>query len=232
MAERKAVVLLSGGLDSAVALGICRADGFIPYALTIDYGQRNRHEIEAARSIAQTMQVAEHIVLSVDLTQWGGSALTSDAPVPTGRSTDAMGADIPITYVPARNTIMLSLAMAWAEVLGTGSVFIGAHTLDYSGYPDCRPEFFRAFETMANLATRTGVEESTRFRVHTPLLDMTKTEIVRQGTDLEVPLALTISCYQPIQGMVACGRCDACLIRRRAFAEAGIADPTEYAEAR
>lgn len=230
MADRNAIVLLSGGLDSAVALAICRADGFTPYALTVDYGQRNRHEIEAARLVAQTMQVARHIVLPVDLTLWGGSALTADGDVPTGRSTDEMGSDIPVTYVPARNTIMLSVAMAWAEVLNTGDVFIGAHTLDYSGYPDCRPEYFRAFEKMANLATRIGTEDSIRFRIRAPLLDMSKTEIVRQGADLDVPMALTSSCYQPVEGLVACGDCDACILRKRAFDEAGIADPTEYAE--
>jgi len=229
MAEHDAVVLLSGGMDSAVALAICQADGFRAHALTVDYGQKNRFEIEAARLIAAAAKVERHIVLCVDLSSWGGSALTNGESVPTGRRVEDMGKDIPITYVPARNTIFLSLAMAWAEVLQTAHVFIGAHTLDYSGYPDCRAEYFRAFETMANLATRSGVEGQTAFRIHTPLVEMTKTEIVRQGTELSVPFALTSSCYQPVGEGYACGECDACILRRRAFAEAGSPDPTQYA---
>ena len=232
MADRNAVVLLSGGLDSAVALGICQADGFSAHALTLDYGQRNRHELEAARLICQSMKVQEHLVLNCDLTQWGGSALTNDEEVPIGRNVKEMGRDIPRTYVPARNTIMLSLAMAWAETLDTGHVFLGAHTLDYSGYPDCRPEYFRAFEDMANLATRAGVEKATRFRIHAPLVEMSKTEIIRQGADLKVPMALTSSCYQPVHDSFACGMCDACILRRNAFAETGIDDPTRYASER
>lgn len=229
MAEHDAVVLLSGGMDSAVALAICQADGFKAYALTVDYGQRNRYEIDAARLLADAAKVERHIVLNVDLTGWGGSALTNGIDVPTGRRVEDMGHSIPSTYVPARNTIFLSLAMAWAEVLGTSHVFLGAHTLDYSGYPDCRPDYFRAFEGMANLATRAGVEGHAAFRIHTPLVDMTKTEIVRQGAELNVPFAFTSSCYQPVQDGFACGVCDACILRRRAFEEAGVDDPTQYA---
>jgi len=223
-----AVVLLSGGLDSAVALALCRSEGFAAYALTIDYGQRHRQELAAARRVAQVLEAERHIVLSLDLTQWGGSALTDDHPVPAGRDPSVMGADIPITYVPGRNTVFLSLAMAWAETLGTGDVFIGAHTLDYSGYPDCRPEYFRAFEQMADLATKSGVEGLFRFVIHTPLIGMTKTQIVRTGSRLGVPFELTSSCYQPAPGLAACGVCDSCILRQRAFKEAGIEDPIPY----
>ena len=224
-----AVLLLSGGLDSAVVLAFCRAQGFAAYALTIDYGQRHRQELDAARRVAQALGAEKHIVLSVDLTQWGGSALTGTHEVPTGRDPSVMGADIPITYVPGRNTIFLSLAMAWAETLGTGDVFIGAHVLDYSGYPDCRPEYFGAFEQMANLATKAGVERVSRFSIHTPLIGMTKTQIVRTGVRLHVPFELTSSCYQPTPDLRACGVCDSCVLRLRAFNEADIQDPILYA---
>jgi len=223
-----AVVLLSGGLDSAVVLTLCRSEGFVAYALTIDYGQRHRQELDAARRVAQVLHAKKHIVLSLDLTQWGGSALTDTHQIPTGRDPSVMGADIPITYVPGRNTVFLSLAMAWAETLGTGDVFIGAHTLDYSGYPDCQPEYFRAFERMADLATKAGVERISRFSIHTPLIGMAKTEIVRTGARLKVPFELTTSCYQPSDDMAACGRCDSCILRQRAFKEAGIDDPVRY----
>ncbi len=230
--NRPAVVLLSGGLDSAVALAVCRRDGFTPYALTIDYNQRHRVELECARKIAQSMGVARHIVLNVDLTQWGGSALTSDTKVPTNRDAKTMGSDIPSTYVPARNTIFLSLAMGWAETLDSGDIFIGAHSLDYSGYPDCRPEYFDAFARMADLATKIGVEGA-QWKIHTPLLQMTKSDIVKLGTSLNVPFENTVSCYQPTTSgdtVIACGVCDACIIRRRAFVSAGTADPLEYVQ--
>lgn len=225
-----AVVLLSGGLDSAVALAVSRRDGFEPHALTIDYGQRHRVELGCARKIAGVFEVARHIVLSVDLTQWGGSALTSAIDVPSERDSTAMDTDIPITYVPARNTIFLSLAMGWAEVLNTGDIFIGAHSLDYSGYPDCRPGYFAAFAHMAQWATKTGVEGA-HWEIHTPLLHMTKSDIIRLGLSLKVPFEHTISCYQPgtdEEGLIACGVCDACIIRRNAFASLDMIDPIRY----
>ncbi|MBI3871967.1 MAG: 7-cyano-7-deazaguanine synthase QueC, partial [candidate division Zixibacteria bacterium] len=225
---------LSGGLDSAVALAICQSEGYAAHALTIDYGQRHHWEIEAARRVAQAAGVKRHIVLNVDLTAWGGSALTQDLTVPTHRNADAMGQGIPITYVPGRNTIFLSLAMAWAETLETGHLFIGAHALDYSGYPDCRPDYFHAYEQMANLATKSGVEGNAGWQIHTPLIDMTKADIIRRGEALGVPFALTVSCYQPREDKLdfpplACGICDSCIIRRRAFDAAGVDDPIEYA---
>jgi 7-cyano-7-deazaguanine synthase len=231
-ASRPAVVLLSGGLDSAVALALCREQGFAPNALTVDYGQRHRLELAAARQIAAALQIARHVVLNVDLTQWGGSALTGDAAVPENRPLGDMGKDIPTTYVPARNTIFLSLAMGWAETLGTGDIFIGAHSLDYSGYPDCRPEYFAAFTSMAALATKSGIEGKSPWQIHTPLLHLTKTEIVRTGSELSVPFEFTLSCYQPrgstLTDWAACGVCDACLLRRRAFTDLGLIDPIRY----
>lgn len=231
-ASRHAVILLSGGLDSAVALGVCKHDGYLPHALTIDYGQRNEFEQLAAARVAVVMGVNRHVTLKVDLTQWGGSALTSaDMPVPRGRTREDMEHGIPSTYVPARNTIFLSLAMGWAESLGTGHIYIGAHALDYSGYPDCRPEYFDAFTRMAELATKTGVEGTTRWQIHTPLLHKTKSEIIQLGMRLGVPLEHTLSCYQPFLvnlGYAACGVCDACTIRRQAFARSGVKDPTIY----
>ncbi len=226
--KRRGVVLLSGGLDSAVVLALARSEGYAMYALTIDYGQRHRQELTAARRIADTLHAAKHIVVSLDLRQWGGSALTGADTIPINRDPAEMGADIPITYVPGRNTIFLSTAMAWAETLGTGDVFIGAHVLDYSGYPDCRPDYFQAFERMADLATRTGVEGQTRFSIHAPLLKMNKTEIVRTGARLHVPFELTSSCYQPTEDLQACGVCDSCILRLRAFAEVGVHDPISY----
>jgi 7-cyano-7-deazaguanine synthase len=230
-ASRPAVILLSGGLDSAVALAICRSAGFAPHALTIDYGQRHKVELDCARKLAATMGVLRHIVLTVDLTQWGGSALTSELAVPVHRAPETMGEDIPVTYVPARNTIFLSLAMGWAETLDCSDVYIGAHALDYSGYPDCRPEYFAAFAQMAGLATRTGVEGA-RWQIHTPLLHMPKSDIVRLGISLGVPFEHTLSCYQPAvdaTGVIACGVCDACIIRRNAFAAIKATDPLRYA---
>ncbi len=225
-----AVVLLSGGLDSAVALALSIRDGFSPYVLTIDYSQRHRVELDCAKRLAEAMRVGKHLELSVDLTRWGGSSLTAAEPVPVNRDAARMGVDIPSTYVPARNTIFLSLAMAWAETLRSSDIFIGAHSLDYSGYPDCRPEYFAAFAQMANLATKSGVEGN-HWTIHTPLLHMTKSDIVRQGLALGVPFEHTMSCYQPQSKngrWAGCGICDSCIIRRNAFADAGAADPVPY----
>jgi 7-cyano-7-deazaguanine synthase len=220
----KAVVLLSGGLDSATALAIARADGFVTYALTLQYGQRHAVEIEAARHVAAAHGVAQHIVLPIDLRQFGGSALTADVAVPKDRAADEMSQAIPVTYVPARNTIFLSLALAWAEVLCARDLFIGVNVLDYSGYPDCRPEFIAAFERLANLATKAGVEGA-HFRIHAPLLHLTKADIIRRGIALGVDYALTTSCYDPAPGGAACGRCDACILRLQGFTAAGMHDP-------
>ncbi len=226
--NKRAVLLLSGGLDSATVLTMARAEGYDIYAMSFAYGQKHVHEIESAKRIAKEMGVREHRVVTIDLAAFGGSALTSDMAVPKDRSASEMNADIPVTYVPARNTIFLSYALAWAEVLGSSDIFIGVNAVDYSGYPDCRPEFIAAFEHMANLATRTGVE-GVKLTVHTPLINLTKAEIIRQGATLGVDYALTTSCYDPARDGAACGRCDACSLRRKGFAEAGIADPTRYA---
>jgi 7-cyano-7-deazaguanine synthase len=220
----KAVVLLSGGLDSTTTLAIAQREGFACYALTMRYGQRHAVEIEAATRIAKALHVVEHIVLPIDLRQFGGSALTSDVPVPKDRPLDEMSHGVPITYVPARNTIFLSFALAWAEVLGASDLFLGVNALDYSGYPDCRPEYIAAFEKLANLATKAGIE-GRAFKIHTPLIQMTKAEIVRRGLELGVNFALTTSCYDPSPAGNACGRCDACLLRLKGFAEAGVVDP-------
>jgi 7-cyano-7-deazaguanine synthase len=221
-------VLLSGGVDSATALAVARRDGFAVHALTVRYGQRHALEIEAARRVAAQLGARHHLVIDVDLRLFGGSALTADLPVPKDRSPATMGTDIPVTYVPARNTIFLSLALAWAEVLGASDVFLGVNAYDYSGYPDCRPEFIEAFQRMADLATKAGVEKRQRLTIHTPLIRMTKAEIVKAGLALGVDYALTFSCYDPSPAAEACGRCDACILRRRGFAEAGVADPTRY----
>ena len=220
----KAVCLLSGGLDSATCLAVARRDGYETYALSFDYGQRHRVELEAAARVAQALGAARHIVARIGLDAFGGSALTAPIDVPKGRSADEMGHGIPITYVPARNTIFLSFALAWAEVLGTGDIFIGVNALDYSGYPDCRPEFVEAYERMANLATRIGVEGTARVRIHTPLLRLSKAEIVRMGHSLGLPFGLTHSCYDPAPDGRPCGACDACLLRRKGFEEAGVED--------
>jgi 7-cyano-7-deazaguanine synthase len=226
---RPAVVLLSGGLDSATALAVARRDGYRCHALTLSYGQRHAAELRAAAAVAAALGAAEHRVLHLDLRAFGGSALTSDLPVPTDRSAEEMAAGIPVTYVPARNTVFLSLALAWAEVLGAFDLFVGVNAVDYSGYPDCRPEFVRAFEALANLATKAGVEGRGKFRVHAPLIDLSKAEIVRLGVSLGVDYALTHSCYDPAADGAACGRCDSCRLRRDGFAAAGVADPTRYA---
>jgi 7-cyano-7-deazaguanine synthase len=227
MTAPAAVVLLSGGVDSATVAALARADGFEVCALSFRYGQRHAAELAAADRVARALGIERRLVLDVDLRPIGGSALTADLPVPRDRQTDEMGGDIPATYVPARNTIFLSLALAWAEVLGARDIFIGANALDYSGYPDCRPEYLRAFETLANLATRAGVEGN-RFTIHAPLLHLAKAEIVRRGTGLGVDYGLTVSCYDPSADGAACGRCDACLLRRRGFEQSGVPDPTRY----
>jgi 7-cyano-7-deazaguanine synthase len=218
----RAVVLLSGGLDSATAAAIAKADGFELYALTVFYGQRHRCEIESARAVANALGVACHIELPVDLSAFGGSALTDAIEVPKDRPLDA--SDIPSTYVPARNTVFLSLALAWAETLGARDIFIGVNALDYSGYPDCRPEFIEAFERLADLATRAGVEGA-RMKVHAPLIRLSKAEIIWRGLELGVDYGITHSCYDPDASGRPCGHCDSCLLRARGFGEAGVADP-------
>ena len=224
----KAVVLLSGGLDSATAFAVARSRGFEVYALSVDYGQRHRVELERAAAIAKALGAVEHRTVTMDLRAIGGSALTADVEVPKDRSADDMGHGIPATYVPARNTILLGLALGYAETVGAFDIFIGANVLDYSGYPDCRPEFLAAFENLANLATKAGVEGAGRFRIHSPLLKMTKAEIIREGMRLGVDYSLTLSCYDPDAAGRACGRCDSCVLRQKGFAEAGVADPTQY----
>ena len=225
---RPAVVLLSGGIDSTTTLAIARADGFACHALTFRYGQRHSAEIEAARRVASAIGVANHVVVEFDLRVFGGSALTADIDVPKGRDPREMAQGIPVTYVPARNTIFLSFALAWAEVLGSADVFIGVNALDYSGYPDCRPEFIDAYQRMANLATKAGVEGRTKLSIHTPLISLTKAEIVRRGAELGVDYGLTVSCYDASEDGAACGECDSCLLRKKGFAEAGLPDPTRY----
>lgn len=223
MVNKKAVVLVSGGLDSATTLAMARSQGYECYALSFDYGQRHRCELSASDAVAEHLGAAEHRTVKLDLRQFGGSALTDDAiDVP-----DSGGEGIPVTYVPARNTVFLSLALAWAEVLGAWDIFIGVNAVDYSGYPDCRPEFIDAFEKMANLATKAGVEGE-RFTIHVPLIELSKAEIIRQGTVLGVDYAMTISCYNPSDEGVACGRCDSCRLRAEGFASAGLKDPTRY----
>lgn len=226
--SKAAVVLLSGGLDSATVLAKAVADGFAAHALTFDYRQRHRTELDAARAVAAALGAASHVIVPIDLRAFGGSALTADIPVPKGRTAEEMEGGIPVTYVPARNTVFLSFALALAEVRGTGDIFIGVNARDYSGYPDCRPEFIRAYEAMANLATRAAVEGALPVTIHAPLIDMTKAEIIRLGAALGVDYALTRSCYDPDDQGRACGACDSCQLRRKGFAEAGVADPTVY----
>ncbi len=221
----KAVCLLSGGLDSATCLAWARREGFECYALSFDYGQRHRVELEAARKVAHALGVADHRVAKIDLRVFGHSALTDDIDVPKGRNETDMNREIPVTYVPARNTIFLSFALAWAEVLAANDIFIGVNALDYSGYPDCRPEFIEAFERMSNLATKAGVEGRTQIHVRTPLIRLSKADIVRLGGELRVPFALTHSCYDPDAAGRPCGACDSCILRAKGFREAGIADP-------
>lgn len=224
-----AVVLLSGGLDSATVLAIARQRGFTPCAMTFRYGQRHGIEIDAARRVAQRAGVTTQIVVDIDLRAFGGSALTSDLPVPKGRNPADMSTGIPITYVPARNTIFLSFALAWAEVLGATDIFAGMNAVDYSGYPDCRPEYLAAFEQMANLATKAGVEGAMRLKIHTPLIAWSKAEIIRQGLALGVDFSETLSCYDPdISTGEACGECDSCQLRLKGFQDNGVPDPARY----
>ncbi len=222
---RKAVVLLSGGLDSTTTLAIARSEGFAPCAISFRYGQRHVVELESAQRVALRMGVHKHIIVDIDLRQFGGSALTDDIAVPKGRSAEQMAAGIPITYVPARNTSFLSFALGWAETLGAQDIFIGVNALDYSGYPDCRPEFIAAYERMANLATKAGVEGSQRLKIHTPLIELTKAQIIARGLALGVDYSLTSSCYDPGPGGAPCGSCDSCLLRAKGFSELGADDP-------
>ena len=225
--SHKAVVLLSGGLDSATVLALAKAEGLERFALSFRYGQRHSHELAAAQAVAQAIGVSRHLVLDLDFRAMGGSALTADIDVPKGRETAEMETEIPITYVPARNIVFLSIALGWAEVLGASRIDIGVNALDYSGYPDCRPAFIEAFQAMANQGTRAGVE-GRPIRIHAPLMHMTKAEIIRTGTRLGVDYGLTHSCYDPSLEGLACGRCDSCLLRQKGFAEAGVPDPTQY----
>ena len=230
MSSRKAVCLLSGGLDSSTCLGVARREGHECYALTFDYGQRHRIELEAATRVAKFFGVRKMRIVKIDMRAFGASALTSDLEVPKGRSGEEVQAGIPITYVPARNTIFLAFALAWAEVLECSDIFIGVNAIDYSGYPDCRPEFIEAFERMANLATKAGVEGRTAIRIHTPLIQLSKADIVRLGAEVGVDFALTHSCYDPDPAGRPCGSCDSCALRRKGFDEAGVRDPLVYAE--
>ena len=228
MSARRAVVLLSGGLDSATALALARRQGFEVSALSIDYGQRHRVELACAARIAKSLGATAHVVVTLDLRALGGSALTADIAVPKDRPLEEMEHGIPVTYVPARNTILLGLALGYAETVGAFDIFIGANILDYSGYPDCRPEFLQTFEQLANLGTKAAVEGQGQFRIHSPLIRMTKAEIIRTGVSLGVDYALTLSCYDPDGEGRACGRCNSCQLRRKGFAEAGVSDPTMY----
>ncbi len=224
---KKAVVLLSGGLDSATTLALSIRDGYTPYAMSFRYGQRHSCELQAARKVASAFGVTDHKMVSIDLGSFGGSALTTGMNIPKDRIKDEMESGIPVTYVPARNTIFLAYALGWAEVIDAHDIFIGVNAVDYSGYPDCRPEFIEAFQKLANLATREGVE-GRQFTIHAPLIGMTKAEIILTGTKLGVDYSMTHSCYDPTPSGHACGRCDSCIIRRRGFADAGVPDPTVY----
>jgi len=230
--NQPAIILSSGGIDSTTCLAIAKHEQFYPlYSLSFDYGQRHRQELDAARRIAVVYDVAEHRIIEIDLRQFGGSALTDDIAVPKDRDESAMAGNIPITYVPARNTVFLSYALAFAEIREVRDIFIGVNAVDYSGYPDCRPEFISAFEKMANLATRMTTTSGSRpFTIHTPLIQLTKGQIIRRGTELGVDYSLTRSCYDPAADGKACGRCDSCLLRKKGFAEAGVTDPTAYIE--
>jgi 7-cyano-7-deazaguanine synthase len=227
-ARPRAVVLLSGGLDSTTVLAIAKTEGFDAYALSFQYGQRHAFELDAARRVAATVGARDHVVATIDLRMFGGSALTSDIAVPKHRALDTMSTGIPITYVPARNTIFLSFALAWAEVLDAQDIFIGVNALDYSGYPDCRPEYIEAYERMANLAVKVAVEDGWRLKIHTPLIAMTKADIIRKGLELGVDYGQTSSCYDPDSEGLPCGACDSCQLRLKGFNEAGATDPLEY----
>lgn len=225
--QRPAVVLLSGGLDSTTTLAMAKRDGFDVHAISFRYGQRHAHEIAAAQRIARLFGVRKHVVVDIDLRQFGGSALTSEMAVPKHERVEEIGDAIPVTYVPARNTVFLSFALAWAESLSASDIFIGVNALDYSGYPDCRPDFIAAFERLANLATKAGVERGA-IKIHAPLIHLTKAEIIRRGLDLGVDYGLTTSCYDPDESHAACGHCDSCLLRLKGFAENGVRDPAKY----
>jgi 7-cyano-7-deazaguanine synthase len=225
---KKAVALASGGLDSSTAMAMAQRQGFEIHALSFDYGQRHRHELRAAKDITQSLGIRDHVIAKIDLRVFGGSALTSGIAVPKHRDMEGIASGIPVTYVPARNTIFLSFALGWCEVLGAEDIFIGVNAIDYSGYPDCRPEFLEAFERMANLATKAGVEGTAGYRIHAPLLHMSKAQIIRAGMEAGVDFALTHSCYDPSPEGLACGACDSCILRRRGFEQAGVPDPTRY----
>jgi 7-cyano-7-deazaguanine synthase len=227
---KKAIVLSSGGIDSTTAMAMAKDQGFRIFSLSFDYGQRHRCELIAARRIADHLCVEKHLVVSLDLTAIGGSALTADMHVPKGRELAEMAHDIPITYVPGRNTIFLSCGLAWAEVVGASHIVIGVNAVDYSGYPDCRPEFIAAFQAMANLATKTTVQDGRHIHIHTPLIHLTKAQIIQTGVALGIDYGLTHSCYDPSPEGLACGRCDSCILRRNGFQEAGVVDPTRYLE--
>lgn len=224
----KAVVLLSGGLDSSTTLAIATAEGYDCYVLSFRYGQRNNVELKCAKKVANSLNVKQHTIIEIDLRIFGGSALTADIDVPKFMSETEISDAIPITYVPARNTIFLSYALAWSEVLGADAIFIGVNAIDYSGYPDCRPEFINSYQKLANLATQTGVEGTTRLKIHTPLIDKTKAEIIQIGSALGLDYSITLSCYDPDIDGRACGKCDSCHLRRKGFEDAGITDPTQY----
>lgn len=225
---RHAVALASGGVDSSTVLAIAIKQGFCVHALSFDYGQRHRCEVDAARKVARSLGIEDHVIAPVDLRAFGGSALTDDIEVPKNRDIDRISDGIPVTYVPARNTIFLSFALGWCEILHAQDIFIGVNAVDYSGYPDCRPEFLEAYQRLANLATKAGVEGSAHYTIHAPLLHMTKAEIIRTGNEAGVDFALTHSCYDPSPEGLACGACDSCVLRRKGFEEAGISDPTRY----
>lgn len=225
---KRAVVLSSGGLDSTTVMAIVKHAGFELYSLSFEYGQRHSFELEAARKVAETFGVNKHMVINIDLKKIGGSALTDNIEVPKAKTEESMAAEIPVTYVPARNTIFLSYALAWAEVLQSSDIFIGVNAIDYSGYPDCRPEYIEAFQRMANLATKAGVQGITQIKIQTPLINMTKAQIIQKGIELGVDYALTHSCYDPTPQGLACSRCDSCILRKKGFRDAGVKDPTKY----
>jgi len=227
---KKAVILLSGGLDSATCLAIAIDSGFLPYALSFRYGQRHEFELDSAKAVSKSMGVEEHIILDIDLRAFGGSALTDDIEVPKDRDETNIKNEIPVTYVPARNTIFLSFGLAYAETLGANDIFIGVNALDYSGYPDCRPEYIASFQHMANLATKVGVEEKSDTNIHTPLIDLTKSDIIKAGLSLNVDYGLTHSCYDPEQNGYSCGHCDACQLRIQGFEKVGLSDPIKYSK--
>ena len=227
---KKAVILLSGGLDSATCLAIAIENGFSPYALSFRYGQRHEFELNSAKAVSKSMGIEEHVILDIDLRAFGGSALTDDIEVPKDRDEVDITNEIPVTYVPARNTIFLSFGLAYAETLEANDIFIGVNALDYSGYPDCRPEYIASFQKLANLATKTGVEGESLINIHTPLIDLTKSEIIKKGLSLDVNYGLTHSCYDPDQNGYSCGHCDACQLRIRGFEEAGLSDPLKYSD--